>query len=134
MTEKDLIFHPSHYVDVAGKLEPIDFCRLFPFCFGNYCKYVLRAGHKGDKLTDLKKALVYLRWAQEELMYNEQFKQSLLKYRHLAHCFNNEYLSRLFFGIEKTIGVNLAFSDEIIELSSDIDDLQDEKNNISSNQ
>ena len=124
----DMINHPSHYVDVAGKLEPIDFCRLFPFCFGNYCKYVLRAGHKGDKLTDLKKALVYLRWAQEDLRCDEQFKQSLMKYRHLAHCFNNEYLSRLFFAVDKYCSLNFAFDEEIIELSSDIDDLQDEKN------
>lgn len=92
----DIINHPSHYMDVAGKLEPIDFCRLFPFCFGNYCKYVLRAGHKGDKLTDLKKALVYLRWSIDEVDADKKFKKSLARNRHLALKFNNEFLTPIF--------------------------------------
>lgn len=82
--------HPNHYVQAAGKLEPIDLCRLFPFCFGNFCKYVLRAPYKGQEVTDLQKAAQYLEWAQDEL---PQFEDKLRSYAHLMRCFNNPWLN-----------------------------------------
>ena len=58
MTEK--INHPAHYQ--AGELEVIDVIEMFGLGFklGNVIKYVLRAGRKGDREEDLKKALWYL--------------------------------------------------------------------------
>lgn len=56
---------PKHYADASATIEPIHFLQLMPFCLGNACKYLLRAGRKGSKAEDLKKALDYLRWAKE---------------------------------------------------------------------
>ena len=56
----DVVNHPSHYT--RGKIEVIDFIedQQFPYHLGNVIKYISRAGHKGDKLEDLKKAQWYL--------------------------------------------------------------------------
>ena len=91
----DPVYHPQHYLSASGQLEPIDFCRLFPFTFGKVCKYLLRAGRKDSELQDLRKALVYLQWAEQDLW---QYEADLRRYAHLAHCFNNKWLNRLFQG------------------------------------
>ena len=51
---------PSHYN--TGKIEVISAIEDWKLDFhsGNVVKYVARAGRKGDKLTDLKKAQWYL--------------------------------------------------------------------------
>nr|DAP61057.1 MAG TPA: nucelotide kinase [Caudoviricetes sp.] len=56
----NMIYHPSHYN--KGKIEVIDFIedQGLSFHLGNVIKYVARAGAKGDKLEDLKKARWYL--------------------------------------------------------------------------
>lgn len=56
----NVIEHPSHYN--RGKIEVIDFIedQQLPFHLGNVVKYIARAGYKGDKLEDLKKARWYL--------------------------------------------------------------------------
>lgn len=56
----NVIDHPSHYN--KGKIEVIDFIedQQLPFHLGNVVKYIARAGSKGDKLEDLKKARWYL--------------------------------------------------------------------------
>lgn len=56
----DTVNHPSHY---KGKgLECIQVIEAFElgFCLGNAIKYILRAGKKGRKDEDLKKAIWYL--------------------------------------------------------------------------
>lgn len=54
------IDHPSHYN--RGKIEVIDFIedQGLSFHLGNVIKYIARAGSKGNKLEDLKKAQWYL--------------------------------------------------------------------------
>ena len=56
----DNINHPQHYND--GKIEVIDYIedKNFNFNLGNAIKYISRAGKKGDKIEDLKKAIWYL--------------------------------------------------------------------------
>lgn len=56
----NMVNHPSHYN--KGKIEVIDFIedQGLSFHLGNVVKYVARAGSKGDKLEDLKKAQWYL--------------------------------------------------------------------------
>lgn len=56
----NMVNHPSHYN--KGKIEVIDFIedQGLSFHLGNVVKYVARAGAKGDKLEDLKKAQWYL--------------------------------------------------------------------------
>lgn len=56
----NMVNHPSHYN--KGKIEVIDFIedQGLSFHLGNVIKYVARAGAKGNKLEDLKKAQWYL--------------------------------------------------------------------------
>ena len=56
----NMVDHPAHYN--KGKIEVIDFIedQQLPFHLGNVVKYIARAGSKGDKLEDLKKARWYL--------------------------------------------------------------------------
>lgn len=60
--------NPSHYKQ--GGLEAIDVIEAFGLNFrlANVCKYILRAGRKGDRQEDLKKALWYL---QREIDQND---------------------------------------------------------------
>ena len=74
--EHDAVNHPSHYT--RGKIEVIDVIadQQLPYHLGNVVKYVARAGYKGDKLEDLKKARWYLdRYINEVMGGMERFKQ-----------------------------------------------------------
>lgn len=54
------ITNPGHYC--FSNIEPIQVIQEWKlnFCLGNAIKYIARAGKKGDKLEDLKKAKQYL--------------------------------------------------------------------------
>lgn len=56
----DEVNHPPHYGD--GTYETINVIEAWGLGFhlGNCVKYISRAGKKGDRLTDLKKARWYL--------------------------------------------------------------------------
>lgn len=56
----DPINHPKHYTETA--VEPIAAIEAWGLGFnlGNCVKYIARAGRKGDRLEDLRKALWYL--------------------------------------------------------------------------
>lgn len=56
---------PDHYT-YPGGVQVIDITRHMDFLTGNAVKYLTRAGRKGSRLEDLKKAEVYLRWAIED--------------------------------------------------------------------
>lgn len=56
----DPVNHPRHYNVHPSGLEAIEICEHLSFCLGNAVKYVWRAGEKGDRLEDLKKAEWYL--------------------------------------------------------------------------
>lgn len=56
---------PAHYRYPNGA-EVIDITRHMDFLTGNAVKYLTRAGRKGDRLTDLQKALKYVQWAIED--------------------------------------------------------------------
>lgn len=56
---------PDHY-SYPGGVQVIDLTRHMDFLLGNVVKYVARAGRKGNRLEDLKKAETYLRWAIED--------------------------------------------------------------------
>lgn len=64
----DAVSHPSHYTE-GRKYEPrkvIADWRL-NFNLGNAVKYISRAGRKGDKIEDLRKAIQYIEFEIEEL-------------------------------------------------------------------
>lgn len=69
--KEDVINHPSHYI--RDKIEVIDFIedQQLPYHLGNVIKYIARAGYKGDKLEDLKKARWYLDRYINEVMQHE---------------------------------------------------------------
>lgn len=119
----DNINHPDHYLNASGVIEPIHFCRLFPFAFGNFCKYVLRADYKGKKIEDLKKALVYLKWAHEDCFRILEFRTLLIQNKHLAECFNNKLLND-FFNFKYDTDLNLHFQQKIMLLSQYIYSLE----------
>lgn len=54
---------PDHYSRLTP--EPIIACRALDFCLGNIVKYCCRAGHKGDRVADMKKAVHYLELERE---------------------------------------------------------------------
>ena len=55
-----MITSPPHYT--RGQIEVWDFIadQKLDYFTGNIVKYLLRAGHKGPKMEDLKKARAYL--------------------------------------------------------------------------
>lgn len=60
MSKKEPVHHPQHYN--SKTFEVIDIIEEFELNFhlGNVIKYVLRAGKKDCRITDLQKALWYL--------------------------------------------------------------------------
>jgi hypothetical protein len=69
---------PYHY-NANGGIECIDYIKqvlgphgFVAYCRGNVMKYNHRAFYKGNPTEDLKKAEVYLKWANETL--EEVFK------------------------------------------------------------
>lgn len=73
ITVNDPVNHPSHYT--YGKIESIEYIDAigigYDFCIGNTLKYCSRAGHKNNKLEDLKKARWYLDHAITKLESGE---------------------------------------------------------------
>lgn len=63
-TSSDPINHPAHYAAGRFGCECITITRHMTFEAGNAFKYVFRHAEKGG-VEDLRKALVYLRWANE---------------------------------------------------------------------
>lgn len=56
----DLVHHPSHYLQHKSGVEVIELTEGLSFNLGNALKYLLRHEHKGDPVTDLRKALWYI--------------------------------------------------------------------------
>lgn len=69
--EFDVISHPSHYTE-GRKYEPRKVIADWGLNFnlGNAVKYLSRAGRKGDKIEDLRKAIQYIEFEIEELGRN----------------------------------------------------------------
>jgi Protein of unknwon function (DUF3310) len=58
--ETDQINHPQHYTNHPSGIECIQISEHMTFCAGNAIKYIWRAGLKGSKVEDLKKARWYI--------------------------------------------------------------------------
>ncbi|MFD3594366.1 DUF3310 domain-containing protein [Nocardia sp. NPDC058640] len=61
----DVVNHPAHYSTGRFTCECIAITRHLTFCAGNAVKYVWRHQEKNG-VEDLRKAAVYLRWADED--------------------------------------------------------------------
>ena len=66
-----------------GSIEVWDFIRDqgFSFHLGNAIKYICRAGHKGSKIEDLEKAIIYL---QNELEHAKRQNSPGQSYDHIV--------------------------------------------------
>ena len=74
MKEKfDDISRPSHYVFSTYEPKDVIYEWGLNFNLGNVVKYVARAGRKGNKTEDLKKARQYLDFEIEELEKENSF-------------------------------------------------------------
>jgi len=62
INKADAVNHPEHYGGSESTYEAIKVIDAWKlgFCLGNVIKYISRAGKKGSKLEDLKKAQWYL--------------------------------------------------------------------------
>lgn len=60
----DIINHPSHYMDSAILVEPIELTSLLPHPLASAYEYAIRAGKKegSPELVDLKKAQFWVRY------------------------------------------------------------------------
>lgn len=69
MNKPDDVNHPEHYGGSDNTYEAIKVIDAWKlgFCLGNVIKYISRAGKKGSKLEDLKKAQWYLNHEIERL-------------------------------------------------------------------
>lgn len=56
----DNINRPAHYTHHPSGVESIQIAQMGGFNLGNAIKYLYRHEHKGDPITDLKKARFYL--------------------------------------------------------------------------
>ena len=52
--------NPDHYRSHPSGVECIQVTESMTFCLGNAVKYIWRAGEKGDRLEDLRKARWYV--------------------------------------------------------------------------
>lgn len=60
MSEHDPVNHPSHYTQHPSGVECIQVVEHMSLNVGNAIKYLWRAGSKGDRLEDLRKAKWYV--------------------------------------------------------------------------
>lgn len=96
----------SYYQKAGFGVEPLVICALFPFCFGNVIKYLMRANFKGDRRRDLMKARSYL-----SILCNRPAEMA-----HVEHILKTEHIQMLLRGssnkyiteIRKYKGINLA--------------------------
>lgn len=59
--EHDPVNHPEHYTRHPSGVECITVVEHLSFNVGNAIKYLWRAGEKGDRMEDLRKAEWYVR-------------------------------------------------------------------------
>jgi hypothetical protein len=60
LRDPDPVSHPAHYTGHPSGVECIQITEHMGFCLGNAVKYIWRAGEKGNRLQDLKKARWYI--------------------------------------------------------------------------
>jgi hypothetical protein len=57
--DRHAVNHPPHY-NAHPACEAVDLCEELSFNLGNAVKYLWRAGQKGDRVEDIRKAIWYL--------------------------------------------------------------------------
>lgn len=62
MKTNDPVKHPSHYVDMACVIEPIELTGTMNSALGQILQYVIRYKLKGDPVENLEKAKFWCNW------------------------------------------------------------------------
>lgn len=65
MDNFDAVERPSHYCVGGFECREVIAALELGYNLGNVLKYLWRAGRKGDRLEDLRKAAQYLQWEIE---------------------------------------------------------------------
>ena len=69
MVKEDNVNNPSHYLQAAITVEPIELTARLDACLGQAVNYIVRAPYKGNQVEDLQKAIFYLRKYQSLLKF-----------------------------------------------------------------
>lgn len=74
----DVISHPAHYTE-GRKYEPRKVIADWGLNFnlGNAVKYISRAGRKGNKIEDLRKAIQYIEFEIDECSKHSEYEELL---------------------------------------------------------
>ena len=85
MSKIDMVNEPPHYKDASG-IECIEVSSRMQFCGGNSFKYLYRAGKKGAKVEDLRKAVWYAEraWISNEQIVDEAREKIEIIAKHRA--------------------------------------------------
>ncbi len=119
MEETDMVNHPPHYN--CYEHEVIELTSQLDFCMGNVAKYILRADHKGHKVEDLKKALWYLDYFNDEASAYADDYRTLLHSDDVFKALVHSYKSPLLVAIlddpvgDGRLALQLAIKDAEIE-------------------
>jgi|GEM_PF-641346 len=100
-SKNDLVNSPKHYVNHPSGVECIEIAGALNFCLGNAFKYIFRRKYKGSELTDLKKALWYVKY---EIKHNKLNTNSY-DFTHLAYI-NMEQLNKVIIAENQTAPIN----------------------------
>lgn len=74
----ETVNHPPHYTAHPSGVECVDVAEQLVFNLGNCLKYAWRAGMKGDRRTDLLKALWYAeREGERRRLMRAEFEQRM---------------------------------------------------------
>jgi hypothetical protein len=65
----DPVKTPAHYVRLSPEPKDVIIPWRLPWALGNAVKYIARAGYKGDKIEDLRKAVTMI---QFEIQWEER--------------------------------------------------------------
>lgn len=78
----DVISHPAHYTE-GRKYEPRKVIADWDLSFnlGNAVKYLARAGRKGDKIEDLRKAIQYIEFEIDECSKHSEYEELLNSFK-----------------------------------------------------
>lgn len=80
--------NPTHYN--RNGVECIDYAVDMSFTLGNALKYVWRAGSKGDRKEDLRKALQYLDFDEKKDRDTSKIIMTETKIENLKHAFEHD--------------------------------------------
>lgn len=102
----DVISHPAHYTE-GRKYEPRKVIADWDLSFnlGNAVKYLARAGRKGDKIEDLRKAIQYIEFEIDECLKHSEYEELLNSLKNRPHEEKIKIIKQLKLELNKKYGI-----------------------------